>query len=99
MKGALTSWYAQQVRVWQHANPPEAAGFVIAITMYDADGKAHVVWKGDDRTACGGVLQVEGIEVATPFLTRKVELTTQTACGNAWEYVDAVQLVGFIHPC
>lgn len=96
--------------------------------MVGTDGVRHEVWRGVDRTQCGGTLTLEAVASlksedgvvgqtysefleqgqtpvvgstqqrllhTTPFLTMRVELTTQTTCTRAWEYVDAVQLVGY----
>ena len=87
--GALV--YAEGVRVWEHANPASASGFVKRVDAIDEQGTMHLVWQGTDSTLCGDVLDVRWER--TSFLTQRVQLTTQTSI-DAWEYIDAVQLVG-----
>ena len=87
--GALV--FAEGVRVWEHANPALASGFVKRVDVIDEQGTMHLVWQGTDSTLCGDVLDVRWER--TDFLTQRVRLTTQTSV-DAWEYVDAVQLVG-----
>lgn len=92
--GALV--FAEGVRVWEHANPASASGFVKRIDVIDEQGTMHLVWQGTDITMCGDVLDVRWER--TSFLTQRVRLTTQTSF-DAWEYVDAVQLVGHSSAC
>jgi hypothetical protein len=87
--GALV--FAEGVRVWEHANPASASGFVKRVDVIDEQGTMHLVWQGTDSTLCGDVLDVRWER--TSFLTQRVRLTTQTSI-DAWEYIDAVQLVG-----
>ena len=92
--GALV--FAEGVRVWEHANPASASGFVKRVDVIDEQGTMHLVWQGTDTTMCGDVLDVRWER--TSFLTQRVRLTTQTSF-DAWEYVDAVQLVGQSSAC
>ena len=92
--GALV--FAEGVRVWEHANPASASGFVKRVDVIDEQGTMHLVWQGTDTTMCGEVLDVRWER--TSFLTQRVQLTTQTSF-DAWEYVDAVQLVGHSSAC
>ena len=92
--GALV--FAEGVRVWEHANPASASGFVKRVDVIDEQGTMHLVWQGTDTTMCGDVLDVRWER--TSFLTQRVRLTTQTSF-DAWEYVDAVQLVGHSSAC
>ena len=92
--GALV--FAEGVRVWEHANPASASGFVKRVDVIDEQGTMHLVWQGTDTTMCGDVLDVRWER--TSFLTQRVQLTTQTSF-DAWEYVDAVQLVGHSSAC
>ena len=92
--GALV--FAEGVRVWEHANPASASGFVKRVDVIDEQGTMHLVWQGTDTTVCGDVLDVRWER--TSFLTQRVQLTTQTSF-DAWEYVDAVQLVGHSSAC
>lgn len=88
--------FAEGVRVWEHANPASASGFVKRVDVIDEQGTMHLVWQGTDTTMCGDVLDVRWER--TSFLTQRVRLTTQTSF-DAWEYVDAVQLVGHSSAC
>ena len=88
--------FAEGVRVWEHANPASASGFVKRVDVIDEQGTMHLVWQGTDTTVCGDVLDVRWER--TSFLTQRVQLTTQTSF-DAWEYVDAVQLVGQSSAC
>ena len=88
--------FAEGVRVWEHANPFWASGFVKRVDVIDEQGTMHLVWQGTDTTTCGDVLDVRWER--TSFLTQRVQLTTQTSV-DAWEYVDAVQLVGQSSAC
>ena len=85
---------ASEVRVYEHANPKELTGFVKKIDALDAGGAPRPFWQGDDATTCGGFLAAayEGGN-ETEFAVHGVVVYTQTA-GAAWEYVDAVQLIG-----
>ena len=88
-----------EVAVREHANPRTATGFlqrVEAWTQAEAGrGKWVVAWEavseGGDDTACG-FDKVISLNPPTA-LTSRMRLTTQTD-SDAWEYVDAVRVVG-----
>ena len=84
-----------EVAVREHANPREAAGFlqrVEAWTQAEAGrGGWAVAWEGGDDTACG-FDKVISLNPPTA-LTSRIRLTSQTD-SDAWEYVDAVRVVG-----
>ena len=84
-----------EVAVREHANPREAAGFlqrVEAWTQAEAGrGGWAVAWEGDDDTACGFDKVISLL--APTALTSRIRLTSQTD-SDAWEYVDAVRVVG-----
>ena len=88
-----------EVAVREHANPREAAGFlqrVEAWTQAEAGrGKWVVAWEavseGGDDTACGFDKVISLL--APTALTSRIRLTSRTDSA-AWEYVDAVRVVG-----
>ena len=84
-----------EVAVREHANPREAAGFlqrVEAWTQAEAGrGGWAVAWEGDDDTACGFDKVISLL--APTALTSRIRLTSRTDSA-AWEYVDAVRVVG-----
>lgn len=49
---------ATRITIYEHANPPSAAGFVRSVTLVAPSGATHVVWSGVDMTGCGGALTV-----------------------------------------
>ena len=80
--------------MWEHANPSSASGFVSKVVVREPGGTEHTFWDGQDSTPCGGTLVAMGADEQTSFLVEAVVLHTQTPERAAWEYVDAVQLVG-----
>ena len=92
--------HVSEVRVWEHANPPEASGFISRISLIDGAGRAHPWYAGPDDTECGGVLAAARAGELTDYLVHAVEVRTQTlVASGGWEYIDAVQIVGSSCPC
>ena len=86
--------YVSALRVWEAANPSNAAGFVQRVDMVEPSGTSHLYWEedGEDSTACGGIFL---LEMSTTYPVIEVTLTTQTRVAG-WEYVDAVRLDGTV---
>ncbi|EOD29534.1 hypothetical protein EMIHUDRAFT_456791 [Emiliania huxleyi CCMP1516] len=82
---------ATRITIYEHANPPSAAGFVRSVTLVAPSGATHVVWSGVDMTGCGGALTVP---LDGSFVASAAIIATRTS-QHAWEYVDAVRLDGW----
>ena len=58
--GFETALYVSALRVWEAANPRQAAGFVRRVDMVEPSGTSHLYWEADvsdgdtDETECGG---------------------------------------------
>jgi len=82
---------ATQLNVWETANPVSATGFIqsVAVTNFET-GVESTVWSGVDETTCGELFTAE---FPGTILTNTVRVRTRTSV-PAYEYIDAVQLVG-----
>ncbi|KAL1500689.1 hypothetical protein AB1Y20_013336 [Prymnesium parvum] len=92
--------FVHSLRVSEHANPKEMAGFVRSVSLQTEEGWVDEAWRlaeGEDSTPCGGVLSLYAIDSAVAGLSSKrvnaARIYTQTRA-DAWEYIDAVQLIG-----
>ena len=92
--GADPEWldlaYAGPVRgIGVDVHEASLEGFVERIEVRDAEGRLHSVWDGEDRTACGGILNARWSTL--PYDV--VAVIVHTAV-EGWEEIDAVELLG-----
>ena len=101
--GFATHSQVYSLRIWEHANPATAAGFVESVDLLDEDlNWINGVWvlaAGADTTVCGGTLTLYAADALTPLdgiFIRGARINTRTHAEPGWEYIDALQLHGSV---
>ena len=78
------------VRVFESFNP----GALVALSVFDADGKETEVWRGQDPTPSRVDRGVSLIPLTTRITTKRVKLWLASPAVQGWNEIDAVYLHG-----
>jgi len=65
-------------------------GAVNKVSVFDADGKEHVVWEGEDPTEVGAQIGISVIPVEVKFKTKRVKIYVDSPSVPGWNEIDAV---------
>jgi hypothetical protein len=78
-----------RIRICESYNP----GAVDRVTIFDADGQEHEVWRGQDPTMPGAAPGVFDIPLSTSITTSRVKIYIDSPRVRGWNEIDAVGLV------
>ena len=73
--------YPHSLRIWEHANPRDAAGFVSSVDLRADSGWITNVWQlaaGEDQTVCGGTLTLYAAN--SPIVGEQSRATAPRKC-------------------